>query len=85
MKDEKILPYHECQNYIKCSCNVCPLDPLQDDKESLKGEEKCTLRKATRLKIGIKYSNLLPRQGLTKRQWAGKQLSESYCVAKDVS
>ena len=66
-------PYHECKNFDVCSCNVCPLDPLQNEKEALKGEEKCKVGKPRRQKIALKYPNLLPYQGLTKRQFNGKK------------
>ena len=65
-------PYYECPSFISCSCNKCPLDPNADDKIALPGEEKCKAHKPTRRRIGEKYQSVLPRKGLTLREYSGK-------------
>ena len=69
-------PYYECPRFEKCNVNKCPLDPDIDLRNSVKTDEKCTMEKQVRYKIGKKYPNLLKYQGLTKREWAGKQMSQ---------
>lgn len=71
------MPYHECNSFEKCSCNVCPLDPLINEKESFPEEEKCRAEKPGRQKIALKYPNLLPYQGLTQKQFQAKKRWES--------
>ena len=71
------IPYHECPSFINCSCNICPLDPLVGQRTSLPGEEKCKAYKPTRFKIGSKYPELLPFQGLTSREFNGKKRWEA--------
>lgn len=66
-------PYNECPSFNHCNCNICPLDPESDEKSHLSGDEKCKAEKPTRFRIGQKYSNLLPYQGLTKREWVGRK------------
>ena len=74
------LPYHECSRFDACSANVCPLDPRQIDKEDLAGDEKCTLRKSVRNRIGKLYPELLKHEGLTqtefnrRKRWAANTL-----------
>ena len=69
--------YHECPSFERCSCNACPLDPLREQEGRIRlfKEDKCVAHKPTRFKIGSKYPNLLPEQGLTKQEWAGKKCS----------
>lgn len=57
-----------CPRFDRCSAPKCPLDPLQDDRAYLPGEPKCTLSKSKRYAIG--EDSDLPRQGLTKQEWA---------------
>lgn len=68
-------PYMECPSFEHCSCNVCPLDPISDERNRLVGEEKCVAWKSTRLKIAKKYPNLLKYKGLTGREYGGYRLS----------
>lgn len=62
----------DCRKYDWCSCPMCPLDLEQELRVALSGEPKCRLLKAERFKLG----EGLPRHGLTKKEWAGKQASE---------
>ena len=74
IKMEIKLPYHECSSFNLCSVNVCPLDPFSNEKEILPGEDKkCRGEKPMRQRIALKYPNLLPYQGLTKRQFEARQ------------
>ena len=67
------MPYHECPSFVKCSCNVCPLDPLAHQKERLPGEEGCKAEKPTRMRIGEKYPDLLKETGLTHREFQARE------------
>ncbi len=73
-------PYEECPRFDKCIVPLCPLDPEISMRVALKNEEKCTMEKRVRYRIGSKYSNLLKYQGLTKQEWRGKQMREAYRV-----
>lgn len=61
----------QCPRFGRCSAPTCPLDPDQDRQIALPGEPKCGLAKLRRHAIGKKAG--LPREGLTKREWAGRQ------------
>jgi hypothetical protein len=73
-------PYHECPSFNSCSSPLCPLDPNVALRVRYSDEAKCKAEKPTRFKIGSKYPNLLPYQGLTKQEWLGKKMSEAYRV-----
>jgi len=60
-----------CPRFSSCSVPICPLDLLQDERDYLKGEPRCTLAKSYRLKIG--QNTQLKYKGLEKREWAAKQ------------
>ena len=60
----------QCPRYERCSVPICPLDLLQDSRTRLAGEPVCTLPKSKRLHIG--QGSKLPRQGLTKQEWAAR-------------
>lgn len=73
------MPYQECPSFEACSCNNCPLDPEASviggkERFGLKNEEKCRAHKFTRKRVGLKYSHLLKYQGLTSKEWIGKQI-----------
>lgn len=61
----------QCPRFLFCSVPICPLDIDQDRRDYLPGEPKCTLAKSIRYRIG--KDTELPLQGLTKREWSGKQ------------
>lgn len=69
----------ECPRFSRCSVAICPLDLFADCGTRLPGEPKCTLAKSIRLRIGTETE--LPRQGLTRHEWAARRrwelLSES--------
>ena len=67
------MPFRECPSFNRCSANVCPLDPLQHEKEVLQGEDRCKAEKPTRMRIGSKYPDLLRFVGLTKREFQARQ------------
>lgn len=68
-----------CPRFARCSVAICPLDLFADCETRLPGEPKCTLAKSIRHRLGT--GTELPRQGLTKQEWAARQrwegLSES--------
>ena len=39
----------------------------------LEGEDKCRVEKPTRLRIGLKYSEVLPNKGFTEREIHNKK------------
>lgn len=70
-------PYEECPSFDKCSSNECPLDPELKQREILKEDEKCRAEKPTRIRIAIKYTEILTMKGLTKREFINKQKWEA--------
>jgi len=60
-----------CPRWNKCSVPICPLDLNQSARVKLPGEEKCTLAKSIRTRIGRDTS--LPMQGMTSREWSASQ------------
>ena len=75
-------PYEECPSFIRCNCNVCPLDPDQDEKNKIPEDEKCRAEKPTRMRIGEKYAHLLPMKGLTSREYAGRKVWDAKSVTE---
>ena len=67
------LPYHECPSFERCNANVCPLDPLQQEKETLEGEATCRSEEPTRLKIGAKYPLILNERGLIHKRFQAQE------------
>lgn len=72
-------PNRSCSRFDKCSVNNCPLIPSypakvidEEDKES-----KCSMEKQVRFRIGSQYPNILKFQGLTSKEWSGKQRFEA--------
>lgn len=55
-----------CPQFSTCTCQDCPLDARNDIRVFWPGEEICTARKSTRLRLG----SSLPRKGLTRREFA---------------
>ena len=53
-----IEPFRECPQFESCSCNGCPLDPAQGEREALEGDEPCLARRATRVAIVARYPEL---------------------------
>jgi len=64
-----------CPRFQSCCVPICPLDPLQDRRTYLKGEPKCALPKATRIRLAAGTD--LPRKGMTKKEWSATQSWES--------
>lgn len=59
----------ECPRFQRCGANKCPLHVDYLTLVDLPGEEKCTLGKARRVRIGGKYPDLV-YGGLTPREFA---------------
>ncbi|KPQ43391.1 MAG: hypothetical protein MPEBLZ_02057 [Candidatus Methanoperedens nitroreducens] len=72
-------PNRECSRFDKCSVNNCPLIPEYPAKviDEADREQKCTMEKQVRFRIGSQYPNLLKFQGLTSKEWSGKQRFDS--------
>lgn len=68
-------PYRECSRFQKCSVNNCPLSPgypnHHTDPEDY--EQKCSIAKSIRVRIGSKHLDILKFGGMTKREFAGRQ------------
>jgi hypothetical protein len=64
-------PYHECPSFEGCSAPKCPLDPDYNIRVKMSGDSACVAKKPTRLKIGHKYSEILPLKGLFGREYSG--------------
>lgn len=66
-------PFQTCPNYQDCSCNSCPLDPQIEDRDHAPGDnDKCTAMRSTREKISAAFPGILPRGGLTDREYKRK-------------
>lgn len=85
--DTNTNPMKKCPRFEICSVPICPLDSGQDNRTYLKREPRCTLSKAIRHRIGVAAG--LPRQGLTKSEWAAKErwrgISESERTRRTVN
>lgn len=77
-------PYHQCTRYAKCNVNNCPLhhDYPNMFVDAEDKEIKCTISKNYRYGIGHKYPKTLKLQGLTSREWVGKQRWDSLSEAE---
>lgn len=69
--NESVALMAQCPRYKKCVAPVCPLDINQELRDYVKGEPKCTLGKARRMRIGA--DSELPLQGMTKREVSAKR------------
>jgi hypothetical protein len=59
----------ECPRFTSCSVNRCPLDIDIRLRNELTGEERCTMAKTIRVRIGKKHN--LPKLGMTNPEFAG--------------
>ncbi len=71
-------PFRDCPRFDTCSVNNCPLsiaypNALTHPKDN---ELKCPIEKQVRSRISANYPAILPMQGLTSAEWAGKQAYE---------
>jgi len=80
-----------CPRFKRCSVPICPLDELKNERVYLKGEQKCSLSKNKRVKLGKdlpwkglwpaeiaaikRWENLSPEEQEQKREWARSHLS----------
>ena len=58
----------ECPRFSGCSAPLCPLDALQDYRDTWPNEPVCKLPKSTRVRLA--EGSDLERGGMTKREWA---------------
>ncbi len=74
-------PFHWCPRFEKCSANRCPFDPEIGKKVTLRGEEKCKLAKARRMRLWESLPEekkaLLPYRGMFKREFSARQRWEN--------
>ncbi len=62
-------PYEDCPRFQNCSVNVCPLDPLMNEKVALPEDAKCSAQIGTRLEIVKQYPDVsFQFQGLTSKE-----------------
>ena len=64
----------ECPRWERCSVNNCPLDPHPVNYSD--NETRCTVAKSIRIRISEKFPGELEHGGLTRAEWAGKQIWE---------
>lgn len=75
--NKQAFPPEECSRFMTCSVNRCPLDPYMELRNRVEGESRCTYAKTRRHRIGKKYPDLLPYQGMTAKEWKAKQRWEA--------
>jgi len=63
-----------CPRWNRCSVNGCPLD--NHGSHPLDKAGACTMEKALRLRIASQFPGMIPRDGLTTREWAGRAVYE---------
>lgn len=68
------MPFHDCPRFKHCSANVCPLDPRMAERETLAGEDTCTMEKTVRARIAaahpeLPWGGLWPREQEQRRRW----------------
>lgn len=61
----------QCPRFKDCSAPICPLDPLEDLRKTMPGDDKCGIAKSIRTRIA--KGTMLPRQGMTKQEFAAWQ------------
>ena len=78
MSDYSLYAPRECSRFNECDCGNCPLH-LEYNKALTSHDcdptPKCTMAKANRLRIGLKYH--LPNLGLTQREFASRKAWEA--------
>ena len=72
----------QCPQFYTCSAPLCPLDPRYPDRPAFKGDDRCTSRKSTRLRIteeaeakGIATVGGLEYRGLTVKEFTSEERS----------
>ena len=72
-------PYRKCSRFQRCSVNNCPLSPGYPDHytDSNDYEQKCTIAKSIRVRIGSQHLDVLKFGGLTRREFAGRKAWEN--------
>jgi len=80
-------PNEKCPRFQACNVPVCPLEPLMDERLALPGEEKCTLGKTIRLRLGkdLPWLGLTPRENAAKCRWDALPESEKEIIKKRAS
>jgi len=76
---EKI-PMYECPRFSKCSAPICPLDPDWTERVYIEGEEKCTMQRSVRERLG----GTLPNKGLKYGEFTNSKYWESLPNCKRV-
>lgn len=75
------IPATTCSRWDACSCNRCPLDPVERATEPADPEPRCTMSKAARRRawasLPQEAQSLLPMRGMTGREWAAHQRWEA--------
>jgi hypothetical protein len=68
----------KCPKFNSCSAPLCPLDIDYNKRSYLKGEPRCSLRRAKRLKYGSVLPNkgLFPKEYSALKRWQSKSEEE---------
>jgi hypothetical protein len=71
-------PFRDCPRFDTCSVNACPMasNYTTSVTHPMDKESKCPMEKPVRIRISANYPGVLPMQGLTRAEWAGKQAYE---------
>ena len=59
-----------CPRWSSCSVNNCLLDP--HISHALDKERRCPMEKTVRVRIAGQFPGMIPRDGLSAREWAGR-------------
>lgn len=59
-----------CPRWDHCSVNACPLD--NHGTHPLDRQSRCTMEKGVRVRIASQFPGMIPRDGLSAREYAGR-------------
>lgn len=74
MKIQNLEAIKQCPRFNKCGCPICPLDTDMEKRVYIKSEEKCTLARSLRQRLGrnVPWRGLFPRELAGLSSWAGR-------------
>lgn len=72
-----------CPRFDSCSVNNCPLGPAYPNRlvHPDDNQKSCPMEKSVRARIAKRFPGLLPMQGLTRPEYAGKMAFDQKPVA----
>lgn len=76
--------YHLCPRFVSCEVNKCPLDEDYHERNKLKGEKRCNMRKSVRLRIAKQFPQVkLPFEGYTGGELSGHRLVAKGAMSRE--